>query len=126
VTKPYLKVEGAKGVGRALRAVAGGIDDLKAVHAEAAEIVEVRARQIVPRLTGTLESSIRSSGQAGSGVVRAGRATVPYAGPIHFGWPAHHIAPRPFLYDALDERTDEVVEVYEDRVRHLIKQHGLD
>ena len=25
---------------------------------------------------------------------------MPYAGPIHWGWPAHHIEAQPFLSDA--------------------------
>jgi len=32
--------------------------------------------------------------------VQAGRASVPYAGPIHWGWPARNIEPQPFLTDA--------------------------
>ena len=126
MTKPSIQVDGAKELRRALKAVDGGIDDLKAAHAESAEIVERRAEQLVPRVTGLLETTIRSTGQAAGGVVRAGRASVPYAGPIHFGWAGHNIEPQPFLYDALDDRTREVVEVYEKRVGSLITKHGLD
>ena len=42
----------------------------------------------------------------------AGRKAVPYAGPIHFGWPARNIEPQPFLYDALDDKADEVAHLY--------------
>jgi hypothetical protein len=58
--------------------------------------------------------------------VRAGRTSVPYAGPIHFGWPAHNIEPTPFLYDALDQRRSEVIDLYEQRVGDLIRKNGLD
>lgn len=125
MTKPSIQVDGAKELRRALKAVDGGIADLKAAHAESAEVVERRAEQLVPRVSGLLESTIRSAGQAAGGVVRAGRASVPYAGPIHFGWAARNIEPQPFLYDALDDRRREVVEVYEDRVGKLIRKHGL-
>jgi hypothetical protein len=80
----------------------------------------------VPRRSGLLESSIRSSGQASGGVVRSGSVGVPYAGPIHFGWPGHNIEPQPYLYDALDDRASQVVDVYEQRVNGLIKTYGLD
>ena len=32
--------------------------------------------------------------------VSVGRATVPYAGAIHWGWPARNISAQPFLTDA--------------------------
>ena len=37
-------------------------------------------------------------------VVTAGRASVPYAGPINYGWPARNIAPSHFM-----QRTDAVM-----------------
>jgi hypothetical protein len=125
VTKPEIKVEGARELKKALKDVENGIADLKAVHADAAAIVEVKATSLVPRRSGTLGDSIRSSGNKSGGVVRAGRARVPYAGPIHFGWPARNIAPQPFLYDALDDRRSEVIDVYEKRVGDLIKKNKL-
>lgn len=126
MTKPSIKVDGAREIRRALRSVDGGVEDLKATHAEAAQIVERRAAQLVPRRSGLLSSTVRSTGQASGGVVRAGLSRVPYAGPIHFGWPGHNISPQPFLYDALDDRRQQVIDAYESRVNQLIKKHGLD
>lgn len=126
MTKPTIKVDGARDLRRALKAVDGGITDLKRAHADAAEVVEQRASELVPVLDGILDSSIRSAGQAAGGIVRAGSASVRYAGPIHFGWPARGIAPQPFLYDALDDRANQVLEVYEDRVGQVIRKHGLN
>jgi len=125
VAVPTVKVEGARELRRALKNVETGTADLKSVHADAAKIVEQRASELVPRRSGRLDSSLRSTGQARQGVVRAGQASVPYAGVIHFGWPAHNIAPQPFLYDALDQRTTEVVDLYQERVDRLIKDNGL-
>lgn len=126
MTKPTIKVEGARELRKALKGVDGGMADLKSVHADAAKIVEQRAEQLAPRRSGALAGSLRSSGQAAGGVVRAGRASVPYAGVIHFGWPGHNIKPQPFLYDALDNRREQVLDVYEKRVNALIKKNGLD
>ena len=125
MARPEIKVEGARELRKALKNVEDGTADLKSVHADAAHVVELRATQIVPRKTGRLAESIRSTGQARQGVVRAGKASVPYAGPIHFGWPAHNIAPQPFLYDALDQRATEVIDLYQQRVDKLIKDNGL-
>ena len=125
MTRPSIDVEGLRELRRALSKIDGGVADLKAAHKDAAEVVEKRATQLVPRRSGRLAGSIRSTGQAATGVVRAGRAAVPYAGPIHFGWPRRNIAPQPFLYDALDDRRTEVIDVYADRLRKLIDRHGL-
>lgn len=125
MTKPEIRVEGAKELRKALRDVSDGVSDLKQVHADAADIVAQRAAQLVPRRSGRLASSVRSTGQASQGVVRAGFARVPYAGVIHFGWPRRNISPQPFLYDALDDRTSEVIAAYEQRVNELIAKNGL-
>ena len=125
MTKPEIEVEGARQLKRALRQVEGGTSDLKEIHAKAAKIVEGAALPLVPRRSGRLADTLRSSGIASGGVVRAGFAKVPYAGPIHFGWAARNISPQPFLYDALDARRGEVIAAYEDNVKKLIKKHGL-
>lgn len=126
MAKVDIRVEGADELRRALRGVADGTDDLKAVHLEAGELVVGRATQIVPRRSGTLGASIRAGAQARQGVVRAGKAAVPYAGVIHFGWAKRNIRPQPFLYDALDDRRREVIETYEAGVQGLLKRHDLD
>lgn len=125
MSKPSLKVEGAKDLQRALRKVEGGSADLKATHAAAARIVETAAKPLARRKSGAMANSIRSTGQARQGVVRAGFARVPYAGVQHFGWAARNITPNPFLYDALDDRSGEVIEEYERQVNDLFQKHDL-
>ena len=88
------------------------LDELKSANKDLASSVESEARGLVPTRSGNLASSLRSTGTARSGVVRAGKARVPYAGPIHFGWARRNIAPNPFLWTALDRRRDEVERRY--------------
>lgn len=131
-----IEVEGAKETRRKLRDLEGGLKDLKAAHKEAAELVAKQAAFLVPVRKGRLQASIRASGTQREGVVRAGTARVPYAGPIHFGWPTRPnkqrgwrggpIRPQPFIYDAMDRRIGEVLRVYEDRVEELIRRADLD
>ncbi|MEL6894207.1 MAG: hypothetical protein AAFP84_21630, partial [Actinomycetota bacterium] len=109
MTSP-VRVEGAREVRKALRDANGNLDDLKAVHADAAEVVEDAVDP--PYLTGRTAASVRSSGQASGGVVRAGFARLVWVPVIHFGWADHNIEPQPYLYDALDERRTQVVDVY--------------
>lgn len=136
MTKPVLSVEGARELRRQLKAFQSGIDGMKEVHRETGELVGREAARLVPFRTGTLQATIRAAGQASGAVVRAGFARTPYAGPIHFGWPSRPnsakgwrggpIKPSPFLYDALDARHDEVIDMYEQRVADLIKKYDLD
>lgn len=99
--------------------------ELKDTHKAAAEIVVLGAKRLVPYRTGRLADSIRALATNTSGKVRAGSASVPYAGPIHFGWPARRIAPQPFIYDALDARVDEIRGLYDKRIEELIRNYDL-
>ena len=108
-----IRVEGIDKLRRALvKLDEAAKEDFKAAGKTAAEIVERQARSEVPVRSGDLKNTIRSSGQQRGGVVSAGRAKVPYAGPIHFGWGRRRIHPNPFLYRAADKRVDEVTEAY--------------
>lgn len=100
-------------------------NDMKPAHLEAATMVAEASRPLAPVRSGRLVESLRPTATKTSGRVRAGNASVPYAGPIHFGWPARAIRPNPFIYHALDERRDEVVAAYEQRMEEIIAKHGL-
>ena len=105
------------------------IAELKEGNKALGEIVGDRARQLVPVRSGALQKTIKAAKAAGGANVNAGTprrtSIVPYAGPIHFGWRARDIDPNPFLYDALDERRDEVVAAYEKQTADLLKKAGL-
>jgi hypothetical protein len=113
-------------------------NDIKDVNREAAKLVETRAKQIVPVRTGALQQTIRSSGQLGKGVVRAGKAKTPYANPIHWGWPTRpsrkwgtpgRIGGGPFganrfLTDAVDDERRSIVKLYERELERLARKYG--
>ena len=113
-------------------------DEIKKVNLEAARLVEKEAKQRVPVQTGRLRASIRSSGQAGKGVVRAGNARVPYANPIHWGWPSRPaakwgtpgravggpISENRFLTDALESERRRIVGLYRDELERLARKYG--
>lgn len=90
------------------------VEELKGANREIAEDVTQVARGLVRIDSGRLQASIRPGATARTGLVRAGRGSVPYAAVQHFGWPARNISPDPFLYDALDERREEVERRYLD------------
>lgn len=119
-----LEIDGVRDTVRAIRRIEDGANDLKQVHGRAAANVQQAVN--APVRSGKLAASVRSSGQVGAGVIRAGKASVPYAGPIHWGWPARNIKANPFLVTAAERRTPQVVEIYEQGFVDLIKKHQLD
>ena len=125
-----VKVEGLSKVRRSLKNLSDDVDyramEFLPVNKSIADAVAGDAKSYVPFLTGTLAGTIRSAATKTSARVKAGYKAVPYAGPIHFGWPARFIKPQPFFYDAIDKRRGEIQERYDDMVKKLIKKYDLD
>jgi len=120
------QIEGLREVQKALRDMGGDLlNEMKSTHLKAAEIVVEGAKRIAPVRTGRMAASIRAAAVRTGGRVRVGNASVPYAGPIHFGWPERRIKPQPFVYDALDPRRAEVANIYADRLNYLVVKYGI-
>ena len=121
-----LQIEGLGAVQKAMRNFADDSrNDMKETHRKAGQIVVDGAARLVPVRTGALLASLRSAPTQRQGKVRVGSAAVPYAGPIHFGWPDRNIRPNPFIYAVLDQRRDEVMRLYEERINQLITKYDL-
>ncbi len=123
---PKVQVQGGAELRRALRRMGNDLSDLKAVHREAADKVVGEAKARVPVVSGELGASIRAGATKTRGYVAAGKKLVPYAGPIHFGWPARNIEAQPFLYDALDDRREQITTLYERRVGELVLRLDME
>ena len=91
------KVRGADELERTLHQAGQDVTDLHVPNAKAGDLIVGAARARAPKRSGRLASSLAP-------VVSATAVTVashlPYAGPVHWGWPARHIAAQPFLSDA--------------------------
>ena len=99
-------------------------EDLKKANLEGVEQVLAEALRRVPVRSGKLKATIKGSASKVRGTIRAGtKAKTIYAWPIHFGWAARNITPNPFLYEALDERRDEVKEAYENQIADIIDKY---
>jgi hypothetical protein len=116
------EVKGGARLRATLKNVEEGLEDLKAVHAEVADIVVDRAQTTVPRLTGQLAGTIRGSGTRTMAVVRAGYAKVPYAGVQEFGWPRRNIPPNPYLRPAAKETEPTWLRTYNDEIEELLSK----
>lgn len=94
---PVVKVEGARQLRATLRRAGQDLEDMKDANAEVANYVASASRSAAPTVSGRLAASVRGNRAAASAVVKAGGAAVPYAGPIHWGWPARNIAANEFM-----------------------------
>ena len=108
-----VEVRGARELRRALKSLPKAYrKELATIHKKAVKPVVETARTIAPRRSGALAGSIRALGSQTSGRVAVGKKSVPYAGVIHYGWPAHNIGAQPFLIEALERRQNKVLEIW--------------
>jgi hypothetical protein len=119
------KVEGLTQVVRDLQTVGADVEDLKdafaGIAAEGARI----ASGFTPVRTGRLAASTRGNRAKSKAVITQGRGSVPYAGPVNYGWPRRHIQPALQMQRA-DERMGPVaIQRLEDDINQSIKRRGL-
>lgn len=124
--KPAVKVTGVVEFQKAVRKMARDVSDLSTTNRSAGERVAASARSHAPRLTGRLAGTIHVAEVERMRVVVEAGSGVPYAGPIHNGWPAHNITAQPFMDEAAEREHDRVVQDYSDRVGDLVIAVGRE
>lgn len=119
-----IKVTGARELRKAIKQAEDQDlkGELKGAYREAAQIIVQGSKLRVPHRSGALEGSIRPLGGVTSAIVAAGRASVPYAGPIHFGWPARGIEPQPFIHDTIKDDWRKVYKTFTDAIDNVTRK----
>lgn len=122
VTHRSIRVDGLDELRKDLRRVKDSElnDEMKAIHEELARDVLRGAEPNVPVRTGALLASLRAAGTVRDAIGRVGKASVPYAPPIHWGHPARGIAARPFLTDAAARLERDIVDRYDRQVAGML------
>lgn len=120
MARPIVVVEGRQELVRTMRAAGADLRDLNRANRAAADVVAPESAARTPRRTGTLAGTVRAAGTRTMAAVRVGSRAVPYAGPILFGWPGHHIEPQPGAVDALADTEDRWRPVYEQAVANIV------
>lgn len=115
-----VRVEGASQLRRALRRAGRDLADLKEANSKVARLVASEAAVRAPRRTGKLAASIRGNRAAGKAVVSAGKAQVPYAAPIHWGWPSRHIRPNPWISKTAQQTQPIWLRGYEQEIQQIV------
>ncbi|GAB3663477.1 hypothetical protein GCM10027596_26690 [Nocardioides korecus] len=124
-TRVGFKVTGLTQLVRDLKALGLDVDDLKDAFSAIADEGAKAVSRHVPRRSGRLAASVRGNRAQSKAVVAAGRAAVPYAGPINYGWPSRGIAAAGFMQKADDEMRPKAVELLEQNINAQIQKRGL-
>lgn len=120
-----VRVEGLTQTLRALEQAGAEVSDLKSVMGGiAAEGASLVARY-APRRSGRLAGTARGNKAKAKAVVLAGRARVPYAGPINYGWPKRGIKAALYMQRADRDLAPKAVEMLDTGIDKIIKNVGL-
>lgn len=92
-----VEVEGVDKLVREMKAAGLDVRDLSKAGRAAAKIVLAEGRARAPRRSGTLARSMRVRVSRTKAGILGGNNAVPYAAPIHWGWPDRHIRENQFL-----------------------------
>lgn len=119
------KVEGLNKTLTALQRFGVEAQDLKDVMAEIAAEGARLASGFAPTRTGRLAKTVRGNKAKAKAIVIAGRARVPYAGAINYGWPKRGIRPALFMQKADAALAPRAVEMLETGLDKAISKVGL-
>ena len=116
-TGATVHVEGLAELSRTMKRAGDDITELKDAHTRAAQIVADRATSLAPKRTGRLAGNVRTSKQVQRARIMAGSQAVPYAGPIHWGWPARNIDANPFISNAAVDTQEQWLKAYQEDIQ---------
>lgn len=107
-----------------VRAVFGGALGTSAKLVKVTSEREFLAGQVIGVITGELQSSIKVGELSNDATWIDVGSTVVQAGPLHFGWFAKHIAPRPFLFPAAVRAAPRFPGIWEDAYLTHLDRHA--
>lgn len=120
-----IRVDGLNGVVRGLIAMGLEVDDLKDAFSQIARTGAILAAGYAPKKSGRLAGDIRGNRAKSKAVIAAGRVSVPYAGPINYGWAAHGISPAGFMQKADADLEPYALRALERDINAKIRARGL-
>lgn len=123
---PYkVKVTGVPEVTRQFKSLGFKSGDLSGVFARIGGEVASDAKSMAPRRTGRLAGDIRAGTAKTRATIAVGRSSVPYAGPINYGWRRRGIEPSLFMNHAADSKTDSAADQITREMKRLINSAGF-
>lgn len=119
------KVEGLNKTLTALQRLGVEAQDLKDAMSEIAAEGARLASGFAPKRSGRLANTVRGNKAKAKAIVIAGRARVPYAGAINYGWPKRGIKPALFMQRADAALAPRAVAMLESGLDRAIEKAGL-
>ncbi|KRF19662.1 hypothetical protein [Nocardioides sp. Soil796] len=120
-----VKVEGLSGVVRNLQKMGVEVEDLKDAFARIGEQVKPDYQRVTPVRSGRLRGDYRVSKAKGKVNLYVGRASIPYAGPINYGWAARNIAPANFIAKGDETASPKASNSLEEAISDLVEKLNL-
>lgn len=121
-----VQVEGLSRVVRDLQRFGVEVSDLKEAFARIGEQVIPDYERFTPvGPTGRLRNDYRVSKAKSRTNLYVGRASIPYAGPINYGWPARNITPRNFIAKGDAVAGPKAQRSLEDEISDLVTRLNL-
>jgi hypothetical protein len=121
-----VRIEGLNKKVRDLQELGLEVEDLKdAFSTIADEAAEVVTSYAPVGETGALAASIRGNRAKSKAVVRAGKAAVPYAGPINYGWLERNIEPAEYMQKGDQQMQPIAVRRLEEEIEQQARKRGL-
>lgn len=126
MAKIGVQVEGLSRVVRALQQAGVQVEDMRAAMSDIARSVMPIYQQQTPVRSGRLRGDYRPSNAKGVARLYVGRASIPYAGPINYGWPKRNIRARNFIARGDAQAAPVAHDKLEDAISDLIRSLDLD
>lgn len=120
-----VRVEGLNRVVRDLQALGLDVDDLKDAFSGIASEGARLAAAFAPRRSGALAASVRGNRAKSKVVVAAGKARVPYAAVINYGWRKRRIAASRFMQKADEAMQPRALAELDRAIEKRIRERGL-
>ena len=129
-TGARIQIEGLQKTVREMQRLGIEVEDLKATFTKVGAAGVMRAQGLAPKRSGKLAGSIRQSRRKNSVILKAGNnrksaSGVPYAGPIHWGWPKRNIEANPWMWNMADGLEPQFMRWLEAELNSLIRKHRL-
>ena len=118
--RPDIQITGVREAARDLERLGVRVEDLKAAFGRiSAEALPVY-RGFTPVRTGRLRGNYRQGRTKNRAVLYVGGASVPYAGPIQYGWAARNIQGAHFIEKGDEAMGPRAVDAIEAELNYLI------
>ena len=119
------RIDGLNAVVRDLLAMGLEVEDMKGAFSEIARMGAKVAAGHAPKRSGRLARDVRGNRARNKAVIAAGRSSLPYAGPINYGWAKQNIQPSGFMQKADKEMQPYALRRLELAINTSVRKRGL-